>query len=75
MGSKKPPTRKFIKERRRNACPACLDRDALTITGQKVYESISRRFGPCQVCGGKGYIYEVYPVGNEWRRYPWVITT
>jgi hypothetical protein len=69
--SKAKPTRKFIKERRRNACPACLDRDALTITGQKKFETT--KYGDCQICDGKGYVYEVYPVGNEWRRYPWVI--
>ena len=70
---KAKPTRKFIKERRRNACPACLDREALTITGQKIHET--KMFGPCQVCDGRGYIHEVYPVGNEWRRYPWVIVS
>jgi hypothetical protein len=77
--AREKPKRKFIRERRRNACPACLDRDALTITGHKVYEGrlfrleSREKFGPCQICGGKGYIHEEYPVGNEWRRYPWVI--
>ena len=73
MTRKKPPTRKFIRERRRNACPACLDRNALTIEGHKVYEG--EKYGKCQVCDGKGFIHEEYPVGNEWRRYPWVIAT
>lgn len=39
--------------------------------GTKIYEG--KKFGPCQMCDGKGYVIEVYPVGNEWRRYPWVI--
>lgn len=68
--SKKPKlTRKFINGRRRNACPACLDQNALTMVGQPMAQG----FGRCQVCEGRGYVYEVYPVGNEWRRYPWVI--
>lgn len=71
MSRKAKPARIFVKERRRNACPACLERGALTIVGQKIYEG--EKFGPCQVCEGKGWITEVYPVGNEWRRYPWVI--
>lgn len=76
--AKNKPTRKFIKERRRNACPACLDRNALTITGHKVPEAPVRVYnksfaGPCEVCEGKGYVHEVNVVGMEWRRYPWVI--
>ena len=79
MGKTKP-ARKFIKERRRNACPACLDRNALTIIGMKVPEAPVRVYdkrnaGPCEVCEGKGYVHEVNPVGNEWRRYPWVIVS
>jgi hypothetical protein len=69
----KKPQRRFIKERRQIACPSCLDRNALTIEGHKVYERREVRPCKCQVCDGKGFIHEEYPVGNEWRRYPWVI--
>lgn len=66
--------RRFIRERRRNACPACLDRHALNLIGRPLFvDEVSQSAG-CGVCDGKGYVNEVFPVGNEWRRYPWVIT-
>ena len=71
MGAK--PQRKFIKERRRNACPACLDRNALNLVGRPLFIGEVNLAGGCGVCEGRGYVVEVYPVGNEWRRYPWVI--
>ena len=71
--AREKPKRKFIRERRRNACPACLDRNALNLVGQPIALGGSRRTAGCEVCGGKGWVVEVYPVGNEWRRYPWVI--
>ncbi len=79
MSRKDRPVRKFIKERRNNACPACLDRE-------ERYEGLPERtnfsrtsrgviFKECEMCGrwDNGTVTEVYPVGNEWRRYPWVI--
>lgn len=76
MSKTKAPPRKFVRAKRRVACPACLDRDALTIIGHKTSENYFRlinQLGRCQLCDDKGYVTEQYPVGNEWRRYPWVI--
>ena len=66
--------RRFVKERRRNACPACLDREE-RYQGLPGHVNYNGGFGACEMCGSwaDGQVTEVYPVGNEWRRYPWVI--
>lgn len=79
--SKAAPKRKFIKERRRNACPACLDRQEqydrqpLVPDDRKPLRASmgGQYLGPCEICGGREYVHEVSVVGMEWRRYPWVI--
>jgi len=75
--------RRFIKETRKNACPACLDRDEKYDFQPLVDEDYKPRkatFGnqfiedePCELCGGRREVTEVNVVGFEWRRYPWTI--
>jgi hypothetical protein len=72
--SKAKPTRKFIKARRRNACPCCLDREERYI-GIPDRTNYNGGFGPCEMCGSwaNGQVSEVVLAGSEWRRYPWII--
>lgn len=77
MGSKSKPARKFIKDKRKNACPACLDREERWV-GLPEHENFKRGVDflrPCEMCGSwsNGTVTEHFPVGNEWRRYPWQI--
>jgi hypothetical protein len=72
----KSPRRRFIKERRTIACPACLDREERYLDLPE-WTNYNGGFGPCEMCGKwrDGQVHEVFPVGNEWRRYPWVIVS
>ena len=72
--AKTKPQRPFIKARRRNACPSCLDRDVRYL-GLDGHTNYNGGFGPCEMCGSwaDGEVSEVYLTGSEWRRYPWVI--
>ena len=75
MGSKKLQ-RKFLKAKRQNACPSCLDREEkwLDLPQRENFRG-GIEWGPCEMCGrySNGRVEEHFPVGNEWRRYPWVI--
>lgn len=73
MAKTKQP-RRFVKERRRNACPACLDRE-VRYQDLPHHTNYNGGFGACEVCGAwaDGRVTEVMLAGDEWRRYPWHI--
>lgn len=69
---KKPQLPRF-RDRRREICPACLDRNAVTLDGRPVrnakiwHESSSG----CDLCGGKAEVETVerlldWPKGDRW---------
>lgn len=60
-----------FKKSRRQQCPACLDRHALTLTGQPLWFRGVKLTGGCEICQGTGRVevvqkVEDWPPGDEW---------
>lgn len=61
----------LFRNRRRTLCPACLDRNALTLDGRPAYfEGMKLTWG-CETCKGSGAVTAAeliggWPIGDLW---------
>ena len=56
-------------------CPACLDRNALTLIGRPLFVQGMKLSAGCEICGGTGRVVECLMTGDVPWYDKWVVRT
>lgn len=74
MSKRKSPPRRRLRRIFRTICPACLDRNAVSLTGHPRWEKGMKLTGGCELCKGYGQIKAGVMDGDKPYDMPWKVT-